>query len=169
MPAKARNNGSKIAKNDLLFLDADVILPEGFIKRFIEKIKEKKLDYATCRVEPYSGNLNHKFFYMLKNYGNKLFPNHISGQCLFIKKELFEKVNGFDESVVMGEEHELSQRLSKLGKGKFFHDIFVYNFPRRLEKEGTYKTLIKDIFSEVYRMIFGPARKELYKKEYGHY
>ncbi len=168
-PAKARNNGAKEAKYDLLFLDADVILPKGVIIKFIEKIKENNLDYATCRVEPYSDNLNHKFVYMLKNYGNKIFPHHVSGQCLFAKKKLFEKAKGFDESLFLGEEHELARRFSKHGRGKFIMDFFVYNFPRRHEKEGTYKTLIKDIYSEVYRMVNGQLRHELYKKDYGHY
>jgi glycosyltransferase involved in cell wall biosynthesis len=168
-PAKARNNGAKIAKHDILFLDADVIIPDGEINNFLIKIKEKNLDYATCRVVPYSKNLHHKFVYMLKNYGNRIFPNHVSGQCLFVKKTLLEKVKGFDEFVIMGEEHELAQRLSKSGKGKFFMDVFVYNFPRRHEKEGTYRTVIRDIYSELNRMLFGPLRHELYRKRYGHY
>jgi glycosyltransferase involved in cell wall biosynthesis len=167
-PGRARNNGAKAARNDLLFLDADVVLPAGFLKRFLKKAKE--LDYASCRVEPLSGNMHHRFYYMLKNIGNylpRLWTGRASGQCFFIRKKVFEKVNGFDETLVMGEEHELAARLKKF-KGRFFMDIFVFNHPRRLEKEGTYRTLAKDIYSEIYRA-FKPARHEIYRKSYGHY
>jgi glycosyltransferase involved in cell wall biosynthesis len=168
-PAKARNSGAKAACHDLLFVDADVVMPDNFLKRFMDKISRAQLGYASCRVEPCSDNPHHRFVYTLKNIGNLSFANHVSGQCLFVKKDLFEKAGGFDESLFLGEEHELAQRLSKCGKGDFFMDLYVLNFPRRHELEGTYKTLLKDIYSEAYRMVNGPLRHELYKKRYGHY
>ncbi len=169
-PAKAKNNGAKKAKyNNLLFLDSDVVLPEGFMKKFLDKIIYQKLDFATCRISPLTKKSKQVFYYMLKNYGNFIFSGHVSGQCLFVKKALFTKVKGFDEAIFMAEEHELAERLYKNGKGKFFMDVFIHSYPRRLEKEGTYRTLIKDIYSELYRMFKGNIKHELYKKKYGHY
>jgi glycosyltransferase involved in cell wall biosynthesis len=172
-PGKARNNGARVAKYDLLFLDADVVLPDNFLKRFLEKIKKENLDFASCRIEPISNNLNHRFYYMLKNYGNFLanfiMMPHASGQCLFMKKELFEKIKGYDESLFLGEEHDLVRRAKKYGKGKLFMDIFVLNHPRRLEKEGTYRTLLKDFKSIFHRIFKGQIKHKLYNKQYGHY
>jgi hypothetical protein len=82
---------------------------------------------------------------------------------------LFEDAGKFDETLYLGEEHELSERLYKLGKGKFFMDIFAYNYPRRIEKEGTYRTLFKDIISELHRMFIGKINFKIYEKRYGHY
>jgi glycosyltransferase involved in cell wall biosynthesis len=166
IPAKAKNNGAKKARCDLLFLDADVVLPEHFLKNFIRKINH--LDYASCRVEPLSNNSHYKFYYMLKNLGNLIFPNHISGQCIYIKKRLFNQINGFDEFLLFGEEHDLVRRAKKFGKGELFMNLYVFNYPRRLEKEGTYRTLAKDIYSEIYRF-FRSKRYPPYRKKYGHY
>jgi glycosyltransferase involved in cell wall biosynthesis len=169
-PPKARNSGAKASNYpNLLFLDADVLLPDKFIEKFLEKIKKNNLDYATCRISPLSKNSNHIFYYMLKNYGNFLFPDHASGQCLYVKKSLFEEAGRFDETLYLGEEHELARRLNKKGKGKFFMDIFVYGYPRRLEKEGTYRSLLKDIISESYRIFIGKIDFRIYDRKYGHY
>ncbi|MEM4397421.1 MAG: glycosyltransferase [Candidatus Woesearchaeota archaeon] len=176
-PAEARNRGAKIAKHDLLFLDSDVVLPKYFLKNFLEKIKKENLDYATCRVEPLIKNKKNKkieskirFSFMLKNLGNKIFKNHVSGQCLFVKKQALNSIKGFDETLYLAEEHDLAKRLNKKRfKGFFFYDIFVFCFSRRQEKEGTYRTLIKDIYSEIYRFFKEKIKKPIYKKEYGHY
>ncbi|MEM3374304.1 MAG: glycosyltransferase [Candidatus Woesearchaeota archaeon] len=170
IPSVARNNGAKIAKYDLLFLDSDVILPKDFLKNFLKKIINNDLDYASCRIEPLTNKNKIKFSFMLKNIGNKLIPNHTSGQCLFVKKDCFNSINGFDEKLYLAEEHDFVERLNKRKfKGKFFFDTFVYCVPRRQEKEGTYRTLIKDIYSELYRIFIGKIKKPIYKKEYGHY
>ena len=44
LPSVGRNNGAKVAKGYLLlFLDADFILPEGFLKNLVQEIKKKRL------------------------------------------------------------------------------------------------------------------------------
>lgn len=168
-PSAARNNGAKSAKHDLLFLDADVVMPKGFLKKFLFEIEKNSLDFATCRLVPISHESSHRFVYMMRNMGNMIFPHHVSGQCLFVKRTLFIKAGGYDESIVMGEEHDLAARLEKHGRGKYFMSLSVFNHPRRLEKEGAFRSLAKDFYSEAYRMFIGKADHELYKKEYGHY
>jgi glycosyltransferase involved in cell wall biosynthesis len=172
-PGKARNNGAKIAKYDLLFLDADDVLEnKDFLKKFLKKIKKKKLDIATCKVLPIPNNTDAKFYYFLKNLGNKYFGyirKHASGQCLFIKKELFEKINGYDASLLLAEEHDLVQRASKHGKFYFFMNLYIYNSARRVEKEGLLRLLLKNTYSEIYRLFGKKIKKKLFKYEFGNY
>ena len=168
LPGMGRNNGAKAAKYDwLLFLDSDVLLPKMFLESFFEK--SKKYDYATCRIEPLTHNFEYRFFYMLKNYSNYISRNHISGQCLLIKKRLFEKIEGYDGSLTLGEEHDLAKRLRKHGKGKFFMNIIAFNYPRRLEKDGMWPVLFKSTLSELHRFFIGPIRNGFMKQEYGKY
>jgi len=165
-PPIARNNGAKISKHDLLFLDADVIFKnQNFLKKFLKKIKQNNLDIATCKVIPDSKKLSHKIYYFIKNYGNKYrFKKHVSGQCLFITKKLFKNINGYDETLLLGEEHDLAQRAVKTGaKYDFFMDLHVYNSPRRIEKEGFFKSLIKGGYSELYREFIGKIRKKKFE------
>ena len=166
LPGKARNNGAKNAKHDLLFLDADVIIKDkDFLKKFLNKIKQNNLEIATCKVLPDSKKKSHKIYYFIKNYGNKYrFKKHVSGQCVYITKKLFNKIKGYDETLLLGEEHDLAQRAVKAGaKYGFFMDLHLYNSPRRIEKEGFFKSLIKGGYSELYREFIGKIRKKKFE------
>jgi len=172
-PGKARNNGAKIGKYNLLFLDADDIIKDrDFLTNFLKKIRQRKLDIATCKVLPDSRKLSAKFYYFLKNYLNKYFGyigKHASGQIVFIKKKMFEKINGYDESLLLAEEHDLVQRAARYGKFHFFMNIHIHNSARRIEKEGLFMILLKNGYSELYRLFGKKIRKKLFEYEFGKY
>jgi glycosyltransferase involved in cell wall biosynthesis len=173
-PGKARNSGAKIARYDLLFLDADIILRDtAFLKKLISHIEEDSLDIATCKILPDSRELIHIFYYFLKNFFNKYFGYfvpHASGQCIFIRKELFERIGGYDESLVLGEEHDLAKRaVSAGGKFRFYSDIIAYNSTRRIEKEGFVLSLLKTTYSEIFRLLFGKIKRKLFNYEFGNH
>ena len=57
LPAVGRNNGAKAAKGDyLLFLDADVVLPKNFLKKFYSEFEEEFIDVAVPYVLPTNRN-----------------------------------------------------------------------------------------------------------------
>jgi len=154
-----------------LFLDADVELPLGFLEFFLKKIKDNKLDFATCKIVPKPNDLCSALYYATKNFLNKYFgyiQARASGQCIFIKKELFNKIGGYDITLVLAEEHDLAARAKKKGKFHFFTNIFVYNNPRRVKKEGCLKLFIKNGASELYRIFIGKIKKPLFNYDYEH-
>lgn len=164
-PAIARNNGAKIAKYNLLFLDSDVMLPKNFLKSFLEE--SKGYDFSTCHVYVDSKNLLYRLYYNTKNFLNKHNPSpHCSGQCMYIKKSLFEKLNGFDGSLVLGEEHDLASRAKKAGARCYFSRLFVFTSPRRIRKEGFIGLTIKSLYSESYRMLIGKIDKKIFDYDY---
>ncbi|MCM2324872.1 MAG: glycosyltransferase [Candidatus Woesearchaeota archaeon] len=165
-PAKARNNGSLKASHDILFLDSDVILPDNFLKEFARRCK--KYDLASCYVHPTSRKLSHKIYYSVKNWLNATNPiKHCSGQCLFIRKKIFRELNGYDESLYLGEEHELVQRAVKCGnRYTLFKDIYVLNSPRRIEKEGFFRLTFKSLYSEAYRLLFKKMKSDIIAYDY---
>lgn len=166
LPGKGRNNGAKIAKHDLLFLDADTTLPDNFLEKFVTN--SQNFDLTSCKVIAKPNNYLIKLFYAAKNFLNKnFFIRRTSGQCIFIKKELFNRINGYDESLYLAEEHDLVQRAK--GKYKFFSDLFVYNSPRRFKKYGFWRTVFISSYSEIYRILFGKIRKKFFEYEFGHY
>ena len=171
-PGVGRNNGAKLAKHDLLFIDSDVIIKdplllENFLKR------ARKYDLATCKILPLSNNFFHRGYYIVKNYTNKYLwikRKHVSGQFLFIKKNLFKKLKGYDETLYLAEEHDLATRAylenAKIG---FFMDLKVYNSVRRINKEGFLIQTFKTLYSELYRFLFGKIKKKIIKYEFGRY
>lgn len=169
--AKAYNNAAKKGKHDYLLLCADTVLPDGFLKRFLSKVKKDKVDLATCMVRSTTDRLSHRFFYFIKNNANYFdrWPIHVSSQCIFVKHDLFHKVGGYDTSLYLGEEHDFSGRAAKYGKFCFYRDLYVLNFPRRLEKEGVFMVFYKTIYSEVYRMFNSKMKKKVFDYEYGNY
>ena len=65
LPAKGKNEGAKIAKGSLLlFLDADTILPKGFIEKFLKEFYKKKLSIAGFVLVPEKGIRAEVFFYL---------------------------------------------------------------------------------------------------------
>jgi len=173
-PGKGRNTGEKIAgQNLLLFLDSDVILPPDFIAQALKEIKEKKLEIASCFIVPTSGKLRYKIGCLLVNYFfllTSLFSPHAGGYCIFIKKEIHEKIHGFDESLALGEDHEYVKRASNYGKFGYLRRPKIKLSMRRLEENGLLKTLSKYTFSELQTLIFGKHKTKSFGIKFGqHY
>lgn len=160
-PSIGRNKGAGVAcGKDLLFLDADVLLPDGFLKRNYHEFLDRKLDIATTFVRPISNNVIDKIIFYVINKGYKFCEKRspaAHGYHIFVKRDLFDKVNGFDEDIVINEDLDFVQKVWKAG-GKFG----VLNGPainvsvRRLKKEGRVKFVLKGIYGILHYKLKGP-------------
>lgn len=181
LPAKGRNNGAKVAKGDtLFFLDADTILPDNFLEKSLEEFNFKKIDIASFCLRPYPEN---KFSYFLINtFYNKLIltlekilPHSAVG--MLIKKKLFDKLEGYDESIKLAEDHDLARRAVKysgFGVGEFAKfgiikstEILVSD--RRFKKDGWFKTGIKYLLCELHNIFIGPVKSDIFNYKFDHY
>ncbi len=168
-PAVARQKGGEAADKDIFFIDADVVMPKGFIESCLQKIKDKDLDLATCDVLPLSKRPSHLVFFFLKNLGVRVFHNfysHAHGQCIYVKKELFEKT-GFNLKLFHGDEHDFANRARKNGKFEILDGLYVYCSTRRLEKEGTFRLFIKTIYPEIVRFFNRSLDRQIVDYEWG--
>ena len=67
-PGRGRNEGAKAAQGDLfLFLDADLILPKGFLQTLLSEFEKRKLDIVSCPVVPEGNNKLDQFAYIKIN------------------------------------------------------------------------------------------------------
>jgi glycosyltransferase involved in cell wall biosynthesis len=164
---KGRNNGAKNSKGDLLlFCDADIILPDGFLKKALKEIDEKKLDVAGTLQRPISVNkkfkdLKYKIIYGVANQWMKIMqytPKPFMQSCIFAKKEIHEKINGFDETLIFGEDSEYAKRAKKFGKFGILNSDKVFISPRRFEEEGA-KLIFKNLYFIIGK-IFGYEFRE---------
>ena len=160
--ALARNLGAEYAKGKyLVFIDADTLILPTMLEELLKYFKKYDLVYP--RVWTYNSNLLYSFYYLIYNFAIsilKYFKPQAAGYFIAIKKEIFEKINGFNEKLVTHEDIDLIIRASKFGK------IQILNIPvivsiRRFEKEGKIKLALKYFIYFLLFNIFG-----IYMKKY---
>ena len=165
LPAKGRNNGAKTARGSLLlFLDADTILPENFLESSLKEFEKRKLQIASFKLIPLGSRIVIMLFNIFYNFPTLLLEKILAHAAIGIlaRKELFEKLNGFDESIVLAEDHDFARRAKKIGKYGIIRSTKIFVSIRRFRKEGWLKIALKYFLTELYMIFIGPVR-------FGHY
>jgi len=156
--SKAKNYGAQKASREILvFLDADVKPSADFVDKVVETFNDAVVVGATCHIVPEHPNLGETLFFHFYNLLIQVcskFKPHSRGEFLAVRRKSFLAVGGFDETMPCLEDHELTYRLSKLGKFVFIEDLVVYESLRRFRKLGFFRvvgTWITDYVSFVLR------------------
>jgi len=172
LPAAGRNNGAKIAKgNILLFIDADCIIKSNFLKNALNEIESRKLDVAGCYVWPLSKKLSDNIIFSLYNfwiYLSQVVNPHASAHGIFCKKNIHNKLKGFDETIKIDEDMNYVKRGSKHGKFKLLKSAKTYTSIRRFEVEGRLNLSLKYLVSGMYRLIFGEIRNNIFNYHFNY-
>ncbi len=168
-PAKGRNNGAKASKgSSLMFMDSDIILPPNFLQKAMHEITKRQLDVAGTFQEPISSgkyfkDIQNKFFYGTANFVMNLIENTkkpAMQNCMFATREIHEKIGGFDEELIFGEDSEYAVRAKKSGANfgilKKSGNILIS--PRRFQQEGL-KLAAKYVYFNVGRFFGHEFRK----------
>ena len=146
-PSIQRNAGARAANgNLLLFLDADVILPENFLMNLVKEIHGKNLDVGTCYVGVYDGSFSDKFIFAWQNFFTSLLGKvwpHAFGCCIFSKPTVHRKIKGFDKSISWFEDTDYVKRASKEFKFGILNNLKVLTSSRRWKKEGRLRLIAK--------------------------
>ncbi|MEM4390634.1 MAG: glycosyltransferase [Candidatus Diapherotrites archaeon] len=161
-PAKARNNGAKIAKGKvLLFIDSDCIADKNWLKEMLEPFKDKEVVGVQGAYKTKQESLVAKFVqYEIEERYEKMLNSKkidwIGSYSAAYKKNIFFAVKGFDESFpqASGEDPELSFKVSKT-KGKL-----VFN-PKAIVYHSHPETISKYFWVKFYRAFY---RINLYSK-----
>lgn len=169
LPSIGRNNGAKNSKgNILLFLDSDVVLPKGFLKENLKEFNEKRLVCATTFYIPITIRKIDKILYHSYNYWAMLmqysFP-YAAGFCIFAKKDVFTKTGGFNEKMLLSEDHEFIKSCIKYGKFRILSSVPILSDVRHFNKDGRIKLMAKYIYAGIYRLFFGDTDKKLFNYE----
>jgi glycosyltransferase involved in cell wall biosynthesis len=170
-PARGRNAGAAEARGTyLFFLDADITVPKTFLRRTLSEMKKRSLDLATCESRPIS---NRRIDHVLFGFANLFIQMnqdrnpHALGYCILVKKGLFEKVGGFDESIEIGEDFDFVKRAAGISPLRVLKSAHVNVSVRRLDAEGRWRHVGKTIYTTLYRAVKGEIREDVVKYEFG--
>lgn len=132
--SKARNFGASKAKyNKLIFLDADIQITENTLSTI-----SKMNCFGICKALPDKNKFSYILLMKIKNIINR---TGRSTGLIFCNKNVFQKVQGFNEVSKIGEDTEFIQKCKKYKTFKFAN-TYVINSMRRFDKLG-YLNLIK--------------------------
>lgn len=143
----ARNRGAEQAKGEiLLFVDSDVVLPGNTLSIILDAFSRAAAD---CVVGLFSAeNPYPDFFSQYKSYycyfKYRELPQAVAVNTAItaVKRNVFEKLHGFDEKMLGSEDNEFAQRLFDQGFKIFIeHDLHVLHL-----KKFTFSGLLRNDF-----------------------
>lgn len=151
-PAKGRNEGAREAKGSfLLFLDADAMLPEGFLRSLFSIVQARNISIAGCALFFDQRGLFFRlgeglwtWYYWMTQ---RILPH--ATNCIFIKRDIHERIGGFDERILLGEEFDYVRRGNKAGKFVFLLAPRFIASARRVQKEGALRVFLVYLIAEV--------------------
>src|SRR3989344_3451056 len=145
-PSLNRNNGAKESKGEILcFLDDDAFIENDILKKAENFFKKYNVDILggpqlTPKDDKYfaktSGYAISDFFctsFMSNRYKKGKLnlnadENSLTSAICFVKKEVFDKLNGFNLNLFPGEDPEFFYRAKKQGfKIAYSPEIFIYH------------------------------------------
>lgn len=149
--ADARNQGADYAKGIfLVFVDADTELPKDILERFAHLIQNREIVGGSCRKIPQDGDFVDRIIYEFVNISTFCsYYLHIGGahgNCMFIRKNVFKAISGFNPQIRIGEEQELVRKARKFGEFVFLLDICVFESVRRIRAWGKFKLCMTWLF-----------------------
>lgn len=143
-----RNTGAEHSAGDvLIFIDADTLVSEALFQKIATAMEEEKCLGGAVAVQ--WGELERKWMrlYLLGgSFWTSVF-NMKQGAAQFCSRFVFEKLEGYDQSIFMGEDVEFYWRLSKFARLNQGHLYFiehpkVITSARRFDMMSLGKTLL---------------------------
>jgi glycosyltransferase involved in cell wall biosynthesis len=141
--AEAKNFGLKNATGKyVLFVDSDMELTRDVIRECVDLIERDEKIGGVIIPERSVGK---SFWAKVRNFERGFYVGTEVESARFFKRDLVEKVKGFDEDVVFFEESTLPQKIKKLGynveariTAEILHHEEDFSFSRWLKKKFYY-------------------------------
>jgi len=170
LPAKWRNNWAKLAQWEwILFLDADTILSKNALQTWLDKLEEKKADIGTpyyiwYEKDTLKDKIN-SYMWLGTLITHNLYKYIVWWVAVFIKKDLFTKINWFDESFYICEDFDFIKRAIKAWWKRINLLPFVQISTRRMKNSWWIKLVFLNMKHTIQFMLWKKFTKD-YKNSY---
>lgn len=153
--AEGRHQGACVARGDVyVFINGDTFPAD--VEQFFQVITEfaeRRGRYARAsalacpvRVDPAERKLMDVLFHGLQNrYVWLLSLLRIGagrGECQIVRKDVYDRVGGYDIKLAAGEDFDLFARIGLKARVRFAGELLVYESPRRFRKFGYFRVLL---------------------------
>lgn len=170
-PAAGRNAGAAATSGEvIIFLDADAQPEPDFLERALAEFTERGLDLAAVPVAPVETDLDFRLACgVTEAYLRAMVPfsPHAPGLCILVTRRLHEALDGFDESLLMGEDHDYARRGATLGRYGLLRSVKARTSMRRIEKDGWLKFGAQTLYAEALVQAGRPIRELPFTYEFG--
>jgi glycosyltransferase involved in cell wall biosynthesis len=114
--AAVRNSGAEIATNEVLaFVDADCVLSPHWRDAVVDTLEDKRVGATGSKVDiPTDAVWIERAWYSQRSSGCSQ-ASYINSGNLVVRKNVFDEVGGFWESLTTGEDSELGWRINRAG------------------------------------------------------
>lgn len=140
-----RNYGAHVSSGKyLLYLDADMILSPNVVADCVEKCENNCVGavYIPERI------VGKGFWIKVRDFERSFYTGTVIDAVRFIQKDLFEDVEGFDESLIGPEDWDFDRRIRKICRTgiistPLYHNEGSFNMKLYLKKKKYYTSGIK--------------------------
>jgi glycosyltransferase involved in cell wall biosynthesis len=145
--AKARNSGAKLSHGHLLiFVDADTVVPDKLLSRIVEVMSDAACFGGAVDSDYRPTKQTVKIYLQCWRILGRL-TGMAQGATQFCRRDLFFALNGYDETLFMGEDVDFHWRLKRIAKRQnggvaFIEDLRVVPSTRRFDQWRLWRTLI---------------------------
>jgi glycosyltransferase involved in cell wall biosynthesis len=139
--SRQRNYGVTKARYDnIIFLDADMKLPKGALRKIAKHFTGKPDLLATPILFTHEGKLVDiplgifgVLFFMSKRKKHPV----VTGMCIITTKQIHERIGGFNEVVAVAEDVDYGLRAHRSGANYYIlYDVIVRGSARRFDRTG---------------------------------
>jgi len=157
----ARNRGAEAASGEvLLFTDADTVVPTDWVSRHVAHYDRDEVVGVGGPAQPLEGGLaDELLFTVLSDWWYRFswplgFVQQPGFNCS-VRREAFEAVGGYDESLSFQEDTDLSLRLKREGTIVYDPDCVVQTSTRRERDEGYLGLMLRNLRGYVNQFVLG--------------